>query len=249
MNRVVEVLLARRDAIGLMPGQDTVSFLELVDVLGEAILSSSELERAFGAADLSSRLRACYLPVILAPDWEHALSLARGSPAPESGWWTVMIPAPDGHRGVTVPRTAVSTAALGILGVFITVWQWQLTKFRPRVASRIDDGREAIELTIANKGRASGIIDQVDVLLPDGRIDDGLVFEGFPDQTFRPLQLSALALMRIIIQAPPGHVFESGAQLLVGSGRTHPKILTPASMPQGAGLFGIKSALPPGSFS
>ncbi len=143
--------------------------------------------------------------------------------------------------------SAVSTAALGVLGFFITVWQWQLTKFRPRLASRIDGGREAIELTIVNKGRASGTVDQVDVLLPDGRIDSGLIFEGFADGAFTPLQLSALSSMRIIIQVPPGRVFDSGVQLLVISGRSRPKVLTPVSVAQGVGLFGLRSVLPPGS--
>jgi hypothetical protein len=41
--------------------------------------------------------------------------------------------------------------------------------------------RAAIELVIVNRGRAPGIIDQVSVPLPDGRIDVGAVFDGFPE--------------------------------------------------------------------
>jgi hypothetical protein len=145
--------------------------------------------------------------------------------------------------------SAISTASLGVLGVFITGWQWLLTKFRPRLESRIDGRREAIELKIINKGRASGIIDQVNVLLPDGRIDTGAVFEGFRDGTFRPLQLPALASMRIIIQAPQGRAFDPGVQLLVGVGRSRLKVRTPVHVSPGVGLFGLKSVLPPGSAS
>lgn len=150
---------------------------------------------------------------------------------------------------VTEWISAISTASLGVLGIVITAWQWLLTKFRPRLESRIDGKREAVELRVVNKGRASGIIDQVDVLLPDGRIDTGAVFQGFPDGTFRPLQLPALASMRIIIQAPPTRTFDPGVQLLVGIGRSRPKELTPVQVSQGGGLFGLKSILPPGSMS
>jgi hypothetical protein len=124
MNRLVDALLARQEVIGLMTRPDAVSFRELLDALGEAMLSRPEQERVFGAADLASRLEAGYLPVISAPDWEHAISLAQGPTATESGWWTVMIPAPDGRSGVTVPqdssaspRLALFTGASGRAGV------------------------------------------------------------------------------------------------------------------------------------
>jgi hypothetical protein len=145
--------------------------------------------------------------------------------------------------------SALSTAALGILGAFITVWQWRLTKFRPQLRSRIDGQREAIELVIVNKGRAPGIIDQVNVLLPDGRLDTGAAFDGFPEAAFRPLQLPALASMRIIIQSPADRVFDFGVRLLVGIGKARPETLTPLSAPTGTGIYGIKSIIPPGSLT
>jgi hypothetical protein len=143
--------------------------------------------------------------------------------------------------------SALSTAALGVLGFFITVWQWRRTGFSPRFTSRIDARREAIELLIVNTGRAAGIIDQVDVVGADKEIVDDAEYEGFANSTFRPLALPATATMRIIIQAPEGRPFARGIRLLVGVGTSKPKIVTPADAASGIGIFGLTSVLPPGA--
>jgi hypothetical protein len=143
--------------------------------------------------------------------------------------------------------SAISTAALGVLGFFITIWQWRRTGFSPRLRSRIDARREAIELLIVNTGRAAGIIDQVDVLTPDNYIVDDAEYEGFADHAFKPLALPAMASMRIIIQAPDKQPFALGARLLVGIGAAKPKLVTPAPTAAGLGIFGLTSVLPPGA--
>jgi hypothetical protein len=142
--------------------------------------------------------------------------------------------------------SAISTAALGVLGAIITIWQWTMTRFRPKLSSRIDSQREAIELWIVNKGRASGIIDRVQILQSDKRIERRARFESFPGNEYRSLSLPAMASIRIVIQAPPGATFDAGIQVLVGVGRTEPKIITPAEVTSGLGLYGLKSVLPPG---
>jgi hypothetical protein len=153
---------------------------------------------------------------------------------------------------VTGPSTtdwisAGSTAALGFLGLSITVWQWRMTRFRPRLTSRIDARREAIELLIVNRGRASGIVDQVDVLRPSEVIEADAQFEGFTGGAFRPLALPAMASARIIIQAPQDRTFDAGVMVLVGIGKAEPKRAIPAEVPAGLGLFGLRSVLPPGT--
>jgi hypothetical protein len=75
--------------------------------------------------------------------------------------------------------SAISTAALGVLGVVITVSQGRKSGFLPRLTSRIDAANEAIELRVANRGRAGGIVDQSDLLDPDHSIVEDAVFEGF----------------------------------------------------------------------
>jgi hypothetical protein len=142
--------------------------------------------------------------------------------------------------------TAISTAGLGVLGVFITIWQWTMTRFRPKLSSRIDARREAIELWIVNKGRASGVIDRVQILRPDKKIEDRAQFESFPDGEYRSFSVPAMASVRIIIQAPAGVTFAAGVRVLVGVGRAEPKIITPTEIAPGIGLYGLKSVLPPG---
>jgi hypothetical protein len=142
---------------------------------------------------------------------------------------------------------AVSTAALGLVGAVFAFWQWLMTRFRPDPSSRIDEEREAIELLIVNKGRASGIIDRVQILRPNKTIDDRAQFEGFPDEEYRPLSLPALASMRIIIQAPLKATFDTGVKVIVGVGRAEPKIITPTEISSGLGLYGVRSVLPPGT--
>ncbi len=153
--------------------------------------------------------------------------------------------APD--PSITDWISAASTAALGVLGAFITVWQWRRTGFSPHLKSRIDARREAIELLIVNNGRAAGIIDQVDVLNPNNEIMDDTEYEGFKGKAFRPVSLPAMASMRIIIQAPNGKSFATGARLLVGVGAAKPRIVTPAVSAPDLGIFGLTSVLPPGA--
>lgn len=141
--------------------------------------------------------------------------------------------------------SAVSTAALGILGFFITVWQWRMTGFSPQLTSRIDAHHEAIELLIVNKGRASGILDQVSIMRPDHVIEADAQFEGFTDSAFRPLALPAMASARIVIQAPPDRAFDPGVKVLVGVGKAQPEQVTPAEVE--LGIFGLRSVLPPGT--
>lgn len=149
----------------------------------------------------------------------------------------------------TVPAwiSAISTAVIGGLGAVFTYWQWRMSRFRPKLSSRIDAQREAIELLIVNKGRASGIIDRVQIVRPDDRIEDQAQFEGFPDDAYRSLALPAMSSMRIIIQAPPDGTFDGGIRVIVGVGRAEPEIITPKGITSGIGLYGVRSVLPPGT--
>jgi hypothetical protein len=142
--------------------------------------------------------------------------------------------------------SAISTATLGVLGAVFGVWQWIMAKFRPKPSARIDARREAIELWIINKGRATGVIDQIEILLPNEIVEDRARFESFPGNNYRPLSLPAMSSMRIIIQAPPGTTFDAGTQVSIGMGRTKPKAITPTEITSGLAIYGLKSVLPPG---
>ena len=90
--------------------------------------------------------------------------------------------------------SAVSTAALGVLGSFVTIWQWRRTGFSPKIRPRIDKRRQAIEVQIVNTGRAGGIINQIDIVTPGQErkeydVVDEVAFKGFPDEAFRSVAL------------------------------------------------------------
>jgi hypothetical protein len=101
-------------------------------------------------------------------------------------------------------------------------------------------------LRVVNAGRAAGIVDQVDVLMPNGDIREDVRFEGFTNGQFRPMALQGLASMRLIIESPHDAPFASGVRVLVNFGRSRPKPVDPVVTPPHVGLVGLKSVLPPG---
>lgn len=143
---------------------------------------------------------------------------------------------------------AVSTAVIGLVGLFLTGWQWRASGFRPRITSRVDANREAIELKVQNRGRASGIVGRVAVVAPRGR--DWVVhrtsFEGFPNGQFRPVTLPGLASMRLLIEAVGQENFPVNASVTVDVGEAVDRRITPV-LDERVSLFGLKSALPPGT--
>jgi hypothetical protein len=155
-----------------------------------------------------------------------------------------------GGPSITDWISAVSAAALGILGAFVTIWQWRRTGFSPKIRPRIDDRRQAIEVQIINTGRAGGIINQVDVVVPgqernEDDVVDGVAFKGFTDEKFRPVALPAMASMLIVIRAPADDPFAANVRVLVDVGAARPKRASPVST--NLGLAGLTSLLPPGT--
>jgi hypothetical protein len=171
----------------------------------------------------------------------------------------MQMPLPAAGQAAAVVRpsvtdwiSAVSTAALGVLGIFVTIWQWRRSGFCPHMTSRIDHRREAIELQVVNTGRAAGIISQINVVEPDPQEEEYVIvgdvtFEGFRDEEFRPVTLPALTSMLLIIKAPANQPFSSDVQLAVGGGTRKPRFLTPAKAPRDLGIAGLISILPPGT--
>jgi hypothetical protein len=157
-----------------------------------------------------------------------------------------------GGPSITDWISAVSTAALGILGAFVTIWQWHRSSFRPKIRPRIDNRRQAVEVQIINTGRAGGIVNQVDIVVPgqarnEFDVVDGVAFKGFTDEKFRPVALPALASMLIVIRAPADQPFATSVRVLVDVGAARPKKVSPVST--NLGLAGLASILPPGTSS
>jgi hypothetical protein len=166
--------------------------------------------------------------------------------------------------------SAISSAVLGGLAVFITIWQWTASGFRPHLSVRIEKPRTAIELRIRNKGRATGIVERVVVVKPRARPqpagsghrrrlrlpwprDRGLLvgvnarFDSFPDGKFQALALLGLTQMKIIIEALDNEPFPENVKVKVELGRSKPKYKAP-DMVSDVSLRGLKSVLPPSAF-
>ena len=104
MNRLVDALIAHPQVVEQMAGQEDARFGSLLDTLGDALFSESELHRIQNDPQLRQRLDTSYLLTISAPDWEYALSLTENRTAINSGWWTVMVAGTSGHFGLTAPQ-------------------------------------------------------------------------------------------------------------------------------------------------
>jgi hypothetical protein len=104
MNRLVNALIAHPEVVEQTAGQEDARFGSLLDVLGDAVFSGSELRRIQDDPQLRQRLETSYLPTISAPDWEYALSLAENRTAVNRGWWTVMVAGTSGRFGLTAPQ-------------------------------------------------------------------------------------------------------------------------------------------------
>jgi hypothetical protein len=137
--------------------------------------------------------------------------------------------------------SAISSAVLGALAVFITLWQWTASGFRPRLSVRIEEARTAIELRIRNKGRATGIVDRVVVVKPRNGLLVGV------NAQFQALALLGLAQMTIIIEALDGEQFPENVQVKVEIGHAKPEYKTP-DVVSDVSLRGLRSVLPPGAF-
>jgi hypothetical protein len=157
-----------------------------------------------------------------------------------------MIPTAN-NPSITDWISAISTAALGLLGFIFAAWQWRASGFRPRLSARIDQQREAIELRILNRGRGPGTVERVLVLRPTGAGEpevEEVHFEGFDKGEFRPVALPGLASMRLLIQALPDQYLPKNARLKVHLGQAEGREVK-LETATGVGLYGLKSFLPP----
>jgi hypothetical protein len=104
VNRLVNALIEHPQVIEQTAGREDARFGSLLDALGDAMFSGSELHRIQDDLQLRQHLETSYLPTISAPDWEHALSLTENRTAINTGWWTAMIAGTSGQFGLTAPQ-------------------------------------------------------------------------------------------------------------------------------------------------
>jgi hypothetical protein len=136
---------------------------------------------------------------------------------------------------------ALSTLFLGLVGLFVTVWQWLASGFRPRVTAEVDPRRQAIRVDIYNGGRGGGVISDACVTSGGNRLEADI--EGFHNG-FVPTLLPGQTSMSLIMMAPGETVFPADAVALV-RWANHRADRKP--QPIDVGLFGLPSTLPPKS--
>jgi len=153
---------------------------------------------------------------------------------------------------VTEWISAVSTAALGLLGFGFTVWQWRGSGFRPRMSATVDHYRRAVQVSIDNRGRASGVIRRVAVVgqQKGSNFDVPCVIDGFADG-YKPTELPGFATMRLVVKVeiPAGadrtqYSFDETAEVLVRWGSGKDTYLDPEHV-EDASFWTLPSELPP----
>ena len=123
VNRLVRALIAHPQVIEQTAGQQDPSFGLLLDALGDAMLSESELHLIQNDPQLRQRLETSYLPTISAPDWNDALSLTENRTTTNSGWWTVIVAGTSGHFGLTAPQEGSGTELVALFtGPAASAW-------------------------------------------------------------------------------------------------------------------------------
>ena len=142
---------------------------------------------------------------------------------------------------------AAATIMLGALGLVVTVWQWRQTGFRPRFGCRIDEKRQAIELRVANRGRAAGKIQRVLVVRP--AVDETelhavrIEHDGRNATSFGPWDLPPFASMRLILRAVKRAPFQEDDLVKVEWGADDELVIVPERA-VGVSLYTKPSALP-----
>lgn len=139
----------------------------------------------------------------------------------------------------------VSIAVAG-LSVLIAWRSWSPINLRLRIRSRVAANGAAVEVVITNRGRTGEIIDKLEVLSSDDNVViPGVLYEGFPDSTFRALELSGKSSMRIVIEAPKSKPFKDDIKLLVGFNAGQERTIEPRRSAPAS--FGVASVLPSGT--
>ena len=135
---------------------------------------------------------------------------------------------------------ALSTLAIGVLGVVITCFQFWANGFRIKGLAEIEISKDALRLRLTNRGRGSGIITRAAVTSPRGIEHPGYRVVGF-ENGFTPVLLPGKSSMALIFEVLDGHTFDDNNRIMVEWGTT---TRTFSPQPVDVGLYGLHSILP-----
>jgi hypothetical protein len=103
VNRLVKAVLAHPDVVDEVIPRGRADFEFLLRRLGDELMTEQEWAALPPDPVDGPPLRAGYLPVITAIEWEQALDSAEEGPD-DAGWGTVMLRNSSGDFGVTAPQ-------------------------------------------------------------------------------------------------------------------------------------------------
>jgi hypothetical protein len=103
VNRLVKALLAHPNVVDEVIPRGRADFEFLLRRLGDELMTEQEWSALPRDPVAAPSLRAGYLPVITAGEWEQALDAAQEGPD-DAGWGTVMLRNSSGDFGVTAPQ-------------------------------------------------------------------------------------------------------------------------------------------------
>jgi hypothetical protein len=115
VNRLVASLARRPDVVELAVRDELAPFSLFRDALGDDLLDHPEQKSLSSNSDLTHTLDQTYLPRITAVGWQQALDAGEPDSAHLHRWWTVMIAAPSGDRGLTLPE---DSSEAGLISLF-----------------------------------------------------------------------------------------------------------------------------------
>lgn len=138
---------------------------------------------------------------------------------------------------------ALSTLGLGVLGLFLTGWQFWASGFRPREHVLLGLNGDSLRVQITNRGRGSGLIHHVAVTNKAKHAVAG-TFRSLPSGRYSPQTMQAYARMELTIEPPEGTNYSTENRIIIAWGK-HTSTLTPTQAD--VSFYGLEPFLPVGA--
>lgn len=140
---------------------------------------------------------------------------------------------------------AVVAAVAGVLTVLLAI-VGVVVRFRPKFDVMIDTQREAIRVTVSNKGRLKGRINGVSVIDTGGR-EVSSEFASLPERKFHSGEVAHKQARSLVIKATGEKPFAQDIRVFVRWGRRRKKTILPEQAEEEISYYTEESDWPPAS--